>query len=100
MANYDLNAPKKATNVSVNSDLLRQAKALGVNVSALAERSLAAHVKEIKISRWQEENKEAIESYNAMIRKEGIPGRATTVRLLNNMSKITRNNTAQMQANA
>jgi antitoxin CcdA len=98
MANYDLSAPKKATNVSVNSDLLRQAKELGVNVSALAERSLAAHIKEIKIARWQEENKAAIESYNAMIRKEGVPGRTTTLRLLNNMNKSTRKNTADMQA--
>ncbi len=89
MANYDLKAPKKATNVSVNSDLLRQAKELGVNVSALVEKELAARVKEIKIARWEEENKVAIESYNAMIRKEGIPGRATTVRLLNRMNKTT-----------
>jgi antitoxin CcdA len=72
MANYDLNAPKKATNVSVNSDLLRQAKELGVNVSALTEQSLAARVKDIKIARWEEENKEAIESYNAMIARDGL----------------------------
>jgi antitoxin CcdA len=89
MANYDLSAPKKATNVSVNSDLLRQAKELGVNVSALAERSLAAHVKEIKIARWQEENKEAIESYNAMIRKEGVFGSKWRAKMLNSLSSAT-----------
>ncbi len=100
MANYNLSAPKKATNVSVNSDLLRQARALGVNVSALVEKELAARVKEIKIARWEEENKEAIESYNAMIRKEGIPGKATTVRLLNSLSKNSRLNPSEMQVSA
>ena len=86
MANYDLSAPKKATNVSVNSDLLRQAKALGVNVSALVEKELATRVKEIKIARWEEENKEAIESYNAMIRKEGVFGSKWRSKLLNSLS--------------
>jgi antitoxin CcdA len=72
MANYDLSAPKKATNVSVNSDLLRQAKELGVNVSALVERNLAEHIKTLKIERWEAENKDAIESYNAMIERDGL----------------------------
>jgi antitoxin CcdA len=72
MANYDLSAPKKATNVSVNSDLLRQAKELGVNVSALVELNLAEHIKTLKIARWEEENKEAIDSYNAMIARDGL----------------------------
>lgn len=72
MANYDLNAPKRATNVSVNSDLLRQAKELGVNVSALAERSLATLVGELKAQRWEKENALAIDAYNTAIAKSGL----------------------------
>jgi antitoxin CcdA len=72
MANYDLSAPKKATNVSVNSDLLRQAKELGVNVSALVERNLAVFVAELKAQRWEKENASAIDAYNASIAKNGV----------------------------
>lgn len=87
MANFDVLAPKKATNISVNSDLLRQAKELGVNVSALTERSLAAHVRELKTALWQAENAQAIASYNAMIAKDGLwlnPARAKAWSKLSN----------------
>ena len=35
---YDLEAPKKATNLSINSDLLKKAKALDINLSAPLDR--------------------------------------------------------------
>ena len=34
---YDINAPKKATNLSLNSDLLQKARSLKVNLSATLE---------------------------------------------------------------
>lgn len=34
---YNINAPKKPTNLSVNSDLLKRARALNVNLSATLE---------------------------------------------------------------
>ena len=37
---YDTSAPKKPTNLTVNSDLLRIAKALKINVSATLEHAL------------------------------------------------------------
>ena len=62
---YDVGAPKKAANLSVNSDLLAQAKKLGINISAVLEHSLADKVKMLKAEAWKRENKEAIEEYNA-----------------------------------
>lgn len=68
---YDLSAPKKATNLSVNSDLLAQAKALGINVSALLEQSLAEQVRKLKAEAWVHENRAAIQAYNQDVQDHG-----------------------------
>ena len=61
---HDLSAPKKATNLTVNSDLLAQAKALGINLSQVLEQSLIQEVKKRKAETWLRENQAAIQSYN------------------------------------
>jgi len=68
---YSTNAPKKATNLSVNSDLLRQAKEYGINLSATFEKSLEEMVRKEKEKRWLEENKEAIEENNRRVAERG-----------------------------
>jgi antitoxin CcdA len=70
---FDASAPKRATNVSLNSDLLEQAKALGINVSRACERGLAEQIAELREKRWLEENREALESSNAYIEAHGLP---------------------------
>lgn len=67
---------KRATNLSINSDLLAQAKELGVNLSALLERSLAEEVRSIKTKAWLEENAKAIEAYNEGVNANGSFGDA------------------------
>ena len=71
---YNLAAPKKATNLSVNSDLLSQAKALGINISAVLEQSLAEHVKKLKAQAWVRENQSAIQAYNKHVEQHGTFG--------------------------
>ncbi|WP_448202798.1 type II toxin-antitoxin system CcdA family antitoxin [Azospirillum sp. sgz302134] len=66
-------APKKATNVSLNSALLEEAKSLGVNVSRACERGLALQIAEVRAQRWLEENKDALESSNAYVERNGLP---------------------------
>jgi antitoxin CcdA len=68
---YSTDAPKKATNLSINSDLLRQAKAYGINLSAALEKSLEEMVRKEKEKRWLEENREAIEENNRRIAERG-----------------------------
>jgi len=68
---YSMDAPKKATNLSVNSDLLRQAKEYGINLSATFEKSLEEMVRKEKEKRWLEENKEAIEENNRRVAERG-----------------------------
>lgn len=69
---YDTDAAKKPVNLSVNSDLLDKARALGVNLSQLLEEQLARAVREETGKRWLVENRAAIEAYNAYVEKHGV----------------------------
>ena len=69
---YD-GAPRRPTNVSLNSKLLEEAKALGLNVSRACERGLEAEVKAAREKAWKEENREALEAANEYIEKYGLP---------------------------
>ncbi|WP_206711324.1 type II toxin-antitoxin system CcdA family antitoxin [Aquisalinus flavus] len=71
MSFYDRKAPKKATNVTINADLLQQAKALKLNLSALSERAIEEAVRAEKKRRWQEDNAEAIAAYEERIETHG-----------------------------
>jgi antitoxin CcdA len=64
-------APKRATNVSIRTDLLDAAREAGVNLSATLERALAEELAGVKRARWREENREAIAAYNAHVDEHG-----------------------------
>jgi len=66
-------SPRKSINLSVREDLIAEAKALGLNLSEAATTGIAAAVSAEKSRRWKEENREAIESSNAYVRKHGLP---------------------------
>ncbi|MDH5831331.1 type II toxin-antitoxin system CcdA family antitoxin [Luteimonas sp. M1R5S18] len=63
---------KRATNVSINQGLLDAAKALDINLSATLERALEQEVRARRRQRWLEENREAIEGYNAWVAEHGV----------------------------
>jgi len=69
---FDVTAPKKATNLSLNSDLLRQAKMYHINLSQTMENHLAELLREEKQRQWVKENKKAIESYNHRVESQGV----------------------------
>ena len=69
---YDPKARKKPTNLSLNSDLLRQAKDLRINLSQTLERCLAQMLLDEKRRAWREENREAIDAYNRRIEEQGV----------------------------
>lgn len=62
---------KRSANLSVESELLEEAKALGINLSRTFEEALAARLREARAQRWREENRAAIEAYNAGIDEGG-----------------------------
>ena len=69
---FDLEARKKPTNLSINSDLLRQARALKINLSKTLEERLSQLILEQKKRDWKKENREAIEAYNRRVEKNGV----------------------------
>jgi antitoxin CcdA len=69
---YNTNAPKKAANVSINSDLLQQAKLLKINLSATLEEELAHLIRQKRRAQWLEENRPALDDYNAFVEKYGV----------------------------
>ena len=71
---FDLEAPKKATNLSVNSDLLKKSRALDINLSATLEQALQAKLAEVGAEKWASENRKAIKSYNDFVEEHGCFG--------------------------
>ena len=71
---YDVHAPKKATNLSLNSDLLQKARSLKVNLSATLEQALRDKLKSIEAEKWKKENKAAIAAYNEFVAENGCLG--------------------------
>lgn len=69
---YDLQAPKKATNLSLNSELLEKAKRLKINLSATMEKALEKEVSQRLESEWRKENAEALDACNALTEQHGL----------------------------
>jgi antitoxin CcdA len=65
-------ARKVATNVSIRAEVVREAKALGVNLSAVCEAAVVEAVRRGKQEAWLAENRAAIESYNAKVAGDGV----------------------------
>lgn len=69
---YDMKAPKKPTNLSINSDLLSKARENKINLSATLERALAQQLRQSEREKWKNENREAIEALNELVEKHGL----------------------------
>ncbi len=65
---------KRAVNVTVDENVLAEAKQLGLNLSQILEDELHKRVTEERTRRWQEEHREAIEAHNRFTEKHGIFG--------------------------
>jgi antitoxin CcdA len=69
---FNLNAPKKPTNVSINSDLLEKARGLNINLSATLEAALAEQIRTEQTNQWIAENAKAIQAYNNFVEENGV----------------------------
>ncbi|HUL63472.1 MAG TPA: type II toxin-antitoxin system CcdA family antitoxin [Burkholderiaceae bacterium] len=70
MLRFD-DAPKRPTNLSLNSRVLEVAKELGMNLSQTVDTLLEQEVRRQLRERWLERNKEGIDAYNSRIEREG-----------------------------
>lgn len=71
---FDKTAPKKPTNLSLNSDLLTKTRAMNINLSATLEQALEQKLVEAEARKWAGENKQAIASYNHFVEENGCFG--------------------------
>ena len=62
---------KKAVNVAVDAEILMVAKEMNLNLSQTLEDALRKLTEDERIRRWQDENREHIESYNAYFERNG-----------------------------
>jgi antitoxin CcdA len=73
MATNLLLKTRRGTNVSLDADILEDAKALGINVSRACEKGLVAEIAKTRGEKWLQNNMDAIESSNAWVQKRGLP---------------------------
>ena len=71
---YDQNAPKKPTNLSINSDLLAKTRAMKINLSATLEKALLRELADAEAGKWADDNKGAIKAYNTFVDEHGSFG--------------------------
>ncbi len=66
--------PKRSVNLSINAEIHEAAKAQGINLSQTLEDVLAKLTEDARVTKWREENRDFIESYNAYIERNGVFG--------------------------
>ena len=63
---------KKATNLSIDHDLLDRARRLKLNLSQAVEAGLAETIRRHERAQWLEKNHAALEAYNEHVEKHGV----------------------------
>ena len=63
---------KKAVNLSIDAELVAEAKAAGTNMSALLEKALKQELRERRSRKWREENRAALDAYDRHIEEDGL----------------------------
>ena len=60
-------------NLTLDAEVTRQARDLGLNMSQLAEVAISEAVKVERNRRWREENREALAAYAEEVARDGLP---------------------------
>jgi antitoxin CcdA len=71
MALKDHATKRRPINLTIRADILREAKALGLNSSQAAEAGLVAAIKKAREHAWLKENAKALHAHNERIDKTG-----------------------------
>ncbi len=64
---------RKATNISLDTGIVEEAKRLGINISRACENGLARQIAEVRGRIWREENAAAMDAANAWVEEHGVP---------------------------
>jgi antitoxin CcdA len=64
---------KRPTNLTLDANLVEEARAFDINVSEACERGLADEVKKAREAKWLAENKGALLNWNHWVQENGMP---------------------------
>ena len=64
---------RRPANLSLDEELIREARSMQINLSRAAEDGIARAVAAEKARRWADENADVIRSTNDYIKKHGLP---------------------------
>jgi len=63
---------KKAANLSIDSDLLEQARRLKLNLSQVLEAGLSESIRLHEREQWLKKNRAALDAYNEHVERHGV----------------------------
>ena len=64
---------RRATSLTMDRQLLDDARGMGVNISRAAEAGLTAALKTARAEAWKRENADAIAYWNTYVEENGLP---------------------------
>ncbi len=64
---------RNKVNLSIEEAVLREARALGINMSRVAEAAIADAARIERNRRWREENRAALDAYAREVARDGLP---------------------------
>lgn len=64
---------RKPVNLSIDAELVADAKSIGINLSQICEAALSAALKKEREDQWVKANWDAIQATNAWVEKNGLP---------------------------
>jgi antitoxin CcdA len=64
---------KRAANLTLSTQVLADAKALGINISKACDTHLRELVRKEKEARWKTEHVDFIQAYNQTVAEESLP---------------------------
>jgi antitoxin CcdA len=64
---------KRAANLTLSTEVLADAKALGINISKACDLHLRELVRKEKEARWKAEHADFIQAYNQTVAEESLP---------------------------
>lgn len=70
---YDVNARRKTVSITLNSDLVARASALGINISRTAEAAVVQAFEAAEKAKIREEIREAARITDALVAEHGFP---------------------------
>ncbi|MEX1252386.1 MAG: type II toxin-antitoxin system CcdA family antitoxin [Hyphomonas sp.] len=65
-------ASKIRVNLTLDAALVTEAKARGLNLSAVSERAIANETRDARMRQWGEENREALQTKARLIAEDGL----------------------------